>query len=272
MNAALWVAQASLAVLFLWAGGIKLVLPLEQLVGPVPLPGLFLRFIGVAEVAGALGLVLPGVLGIRPSLTPLAAAGLTIIMIGATAVTLAGGLLAMALVPAVVGILAGLVAYGRWRLAPLGTRARRVTRPVSSDRAARGRRRPGAGTLAMLSVVVGVGAAVGYGLLLTVPVVRNHPEAYVAAFAVATGLAVAAVIRAPKGWSAWAALALSVLLLAGGVWFNFVAARIPDAPTVLRVGERPPDFTLPDAAGRSVSLADYRGRKPVVLIFYRGAW
>ncbi|HXG03844.1 MAG TPA: DoxX family protein, partial [Candidatus Binatia bacterium] len=116
MNAALWVVQASLALLFLWAGGLKLVLPLERLVGPVPLPGLFLRFIGVAEVAGALGLVLPGVLGVRPGLTPLAAAGLTIIMIGATAVTLAGGLPAMVLVSAVVGVLAGFVAYGRWRL------------------------------------------------------------------------------------------------------------------------------------------------------------
>ena len=112
----------------------------------------------------------------------------------------------------------------------------------------------------------------GYGLLLRVPVVRNHPDAYVAAFAIATILAVAALVRAPRRWPAWGALALATLLLAGGAWFNFVAARIPDAPTVLRVGERPPDFTLPDAAGRSVSLADYRGRKPVVLIFYRGAW
>lgn len=43
----------------------------------------------------------------------------------------------------------------------------------------------------------------------------------------------------------------------------------PDAPTALRVGERPPAFTLPDAAGRPVSLADYRGKKPVVLVFYR---
>jgi peroxiredoxin len=38
------------------------------------------------------------------------------------------------------------------------------------------------------------------------------------------------------------------------------------------VGERAPDFTLADAAGRSASLADYRGQKPVVLIFYRGYW
>lgn len=47
---------------------------------------------------------------------------------------------------------------------------------------------------------------------------------------------------------------------------------MPDTPTALRVGERPPDFTLPDAAGRPVSLADYRGEKAVILVFYRGYW
>jgi len=118
MTYALWIVQGMLAALFLWAGGIKLVLPLEQLTGPVPLPGLFLRFIGVAEVLGAIGLILPGLLRIRPGLTPLAAAGLVIIMIGATAVTLAGGDVASALIPLVVGLLAAFVAYGRWRLAP----------------------------------------------------------------------------------------------------------------------------------------------------------
>jgi len=121
---ALWIVQGLLALLFLWAGGIKLVLPLEQLAGPVPLPGALMRFIGVAEVLGALGLVLPGFLGIRPGLTPLAAAGLVIIMIGATGITLAGGDVGMALIPLVVGLLAAFVAYGRWRLAPLRRRRR----------------------------------------------------------------------------------------------------------------------------------------------------
>ena len=77
-----------------------------------------LRFIGVAEVLGAIGLILPGLLRIRPGLTPLAAAGLVIIMIGATVLTLAGGDVALALIPLVVGLLSGSVAYGRWRLAP----------------------------------------------------------------------------------------------------------------------------------------------------------
>jgi hypothetical protein len=119
MTYALWIVQGLLALLFLWAGGIKLVLPLEKLAGPVPLPGLFLRFIGVAEVLGAIGLILPGLVRIRPGLTPLAAAGLIIIMIGATVLTLASGDVALALIPLVVGLLAAFVAYGRWRLAPL---------------------------------------------------------------------------------------------------------------------------------------------------------
>ena len=118
MTRALWIVQGLLALLFLWAGGTKLVLPLEKLTGPIPLPGLFLRFIGMAEVLGAIGLILPGLLRIRPGLTPLAAAGLVLIMIGATVVTLAGGDIATAPIPLAAGLLSAFVAYGRWRLAP----------------------------------------------------------------------------------------------------------------------------------------------------------
>src|SRR5689334_2284028 len=86
-NVLLWVAQGTVAALFLFAGGVKLVLPLESLKGPVELPGLFLRFIGVCEVLGAIGLILPRLLRIKPALTPIAAIGLAIIMIGATSIT-----------------------------------------------------------------------------------------------------------------------------------------------------------------------------------------
>lgn len=118
MTYALWIIQALLALLFLFAGGMKLILPLDALKGPVALPGLLVRFIGVVEVLGALGLILPGLLRIRPGLTPLAAAGLVIIMIGATAVTLSVGTPAPALIPLITGLLAAFVAYGRWRLSP----------------------------------------------------------------------------------------------------------------------------------------------------------
>ena len=115
---ALWTVQVLLALLFLFGGGAKLVLPAEALKGPVAVPVLFLRFIGVCEVLGALGLILPGLLRIRPDLTPLAAAGLVIIMLGATVTNLVGGGIAIALMTLALALLAAFVAYGRWRLAP----------------------------------------------------------------------------------------------------------------------------------------------------------
>jgi hypothetical protein len=124
VHVALWAIQGLLALIFLFTGTIKLALPLAMLKGPVPLPGWFLRFLGVCEVLGACGLILPGLTGIRPGLTPLAAAGLVIIMIGATTLTLVGGPVALAWIPFVVGLLAASVAYGRWRVAPLAERHR----------------------------------------------------------------------------------------------------------------------------------------------------
>ena len=67
MTYALWIVQGLLALIFLFAGGMKLVQPLEVLTEQTPLPGLFVRFIGVAEVLGALGVILPGLLRIRPA-------------------------------------------------------------------------------------------------------------------------------------------------------------------------------------------------------------
>jgi hypothetical protein len=120
MNVALWIVQALLALLFLFAGGIKLIMPIEELMKQMPLalPGWFMRFIAVLEILGGVGLILPWLTGIRPGLTPLAAAGLVILMIGATVYTLAAGDIATALMPLVVGILAALVAYGRWKVTP----------------------------------------------------------------------------------------------------------------------------------------------------------
>jgi len=130
-NVALWVAQIILAGLFLFAGGFKLVAPIAQMTAQLPLPGWFIRFIGVAEFAGGLGLILPSLLRIRPQLTALAAQGLAIIMAGAVGVTL-GLRLPGAAVPAIVGVLAALVAYGRRNVAPISAR----TRPVPSHAAA----------------------------------------------------------------------------------------------------------------------------------------
>ena len=86
----MWVGQGLLAALFLFAGGFKLMASADMMSqGPVVLPLAFLRFIGACEVLGAIGLILPWALKIHRELTPLAASGLVIIMIGATTISLA---------------------------------------------------------------------------------------------------------------------------------------------------------------------------------------
>ncbi len=121
MNILLWILQILLAALFLFAGIVKLVMPIEQLTAgmKVPIPGSLLIFIGVLEVLGGLGLVLPSLLKIKPILTPVAAIGLAIIMIGAVVVTLMGGDVLPALSPFIVGVLCMFVAYGRLKLRPI---------------------------------------------------------------------------------------------------------------------------------------------------------
>jgi uncharacterized membrane protein YphA (DoxX/SURF4 family) len=127
VNILLWILQVLLALLFLFSGGIKLVVPIEVLTAmgspnQVHLPGLFIKFIGLCEVLGGLGLILPALLRIKPWLTPLAAFGLAIITIGATVITIMGDGFVMALMPLVTCLLCAFVAYGRWRIAPIAPR------------------------------------------------------------------------------------------------------------------------------------------------------
>lgn len=117
VSAALWVLQALLAALYLFSGVMKFVMPMEQMTKGSNLPGWFFLFIGVAEILGAIGLVIPALLRIAPWLTPLAACGLVVIMIGATVLTLPMGM--FALFPGVVCALTAIVAYGRFRWRPI---------------------------------------------------------------------------------------------------------------------------------------------------------
>jgi hypothetical protein len=119
-NCLLWTAQTLLALLFLFAGVMKLAMPIDKMEGPIAFPLALIRFIGVAETLGALGLILPGLLRVWTALTSLAASGLVIIMIGATAVTTVGIGVAPALFPLIVGLVAATIAYGRWH--PLALR------------------------------------------------------------------------------------------------------------------------------------------------------
>ena len=124
MNILLWIIQILLALIFLFSGILKLVIPADVLMAKAPpgstqFPALFLKFIGVAETLGGLGLILPGIFHRRQELTPLAAAGLVIIMIGAVAVSVMDHGLMAGVTPLIVGLLCLFVAYGRWKLLPL---------------------------------------------------------------------------------------------------------------------------------------------------------
>lgn len=119
MNRALWIAQWLLALLFLFAGTAKLVAPIQPVAAQVGLPAGLLLFVSVMEILGGLGLILPALLHIRPNLVAVAAAGLVLIMIGATTVTLRTQPVLTAFFPLITGLVAVFVAYGRWKLMPL---------------------------------------------------------------------------------------------------------------------------------------------------------
>jgi len=116
-NTVLWIIQGVLALMFLFAGGSKLVMSAEQMQapGPIQFPVAFIRFIGVCELLGAIGMIVPGLTGIKPGLTPLAAAGLIVIMIGATVTNLVDGPAPFAAFTIVLGLLAATVLWGRLR-------------------------------------------------------------------------------------------------------------------------------------------------------------
>ena len=121
MNIVLWIIQILLALLFLFAGATKL-LPIPM---PPPPPNSwmppmwFLKFIGLCEVLGALGLILPGLFRRQQYLTVWAAIGLTILMIGAVVVSVMTMGVAAGVLPLITGLLCVFVAYGRSKLSPL---------------------------------------------------------------------------------------------------------------------------------------------------------
>ncbi|MBM3219427.1 MAG: redoxin domain-containing protein [Candidatus Rokubacteria bacterium] len=132
--------------------------------------------------------------------------------------------------------------------------------------------RPRAGTraLAVIALLLALGTVVAFvGLLQALIPLR--PAWYLGTLALALVLGAASVWRA-RHWLTISAFALSVLLFGAAVVFNFVAMRVPVTKSVFVVGQPAPDFTLPDSTGKAVRLADYRGQKPVVLVFYRGYW
>ncbi len=125
-NVALWVVQLLLALGFGMAGIMKTTMLIDelakQLVWPGALPPALVRFIGVSEFAGALGLLLPALTRIKPILTPLAAAGLVLVMALAALFHISRGEWGALPINAVLGGLAAFVAWGRRRRATIEPR------------------------------------------------------------------------------------------------------------------------------------------------------
>jgi uncharacterized membrane protein YphA (DoxX/SURF4 family) len=126
LHATLWVVQILLAVAFAMSGLMKLTQPMSDLATQMgwvaSVPAALVRFIGAAELAGALGLVLPALTRIQPRLTVLAALGLVVVMLLASAVHASRGELGMLPVNLVLGALAAFVAWGRSKAAPIAPR------------------------------------------------------------------------------------------------------------------------------------------------------
>lgn len=127
MSSVLWVAQALLAALFAFTGISKLIHSPAELVAAgrlyaAHLPGGLIHAIAVAELAGALGLVLPAALRVRPGLTPLAAALLALVMAGAVATHVILDEWHAIALPAVLCAVCAFVAVGRARWRPIAPR------------------------------------------------------------------------------------------------------------------------------------------------------
>jgi hypothetical protein len=119
LNLFLWIAQGILAVFYGMVGFLKLTQPIPALAAMMIWPGVvpewFVRFVGTAEFAGALGVVLPAATGILPFLTPVAASGLVLLQLCAMVFHVSRGEFQMLPMNAVLLLIPAFVAWGRWR-------------------------------------------------------------------------------------------------------------------------------------------------------------
>ncbi len=123
MNAIVWILQLLLAAAFL-AHGLMFLNPSPEIAALMnaSMPRWFQVFLGVAEVAAAAGLTLPGITRILPRLVPAAALGLCIVMVSATTLHLSRGEYSAAATTFVLLVLASIVAYMRLRRLPIAPR------------------------------------------------------------------------------------------------------------------------------------------------------
>jgi putative oxidoreductase len=122
MNIALWIVQALLGLMFLFAGVQKGFRPLEAIASTMTwvssVPSALVRFIGIAEILAGIGLILPALTGILPALTIWAAVGLVVVMALAIAFHVSRREYSALGINVVLLALAAFVAYGRWQVAP----------------------------------------------------------------------------------------------------------------------------------------------------------
>ena len=126
MNIVLWILQVLMGVYFVGVGVTHFIIPPglpAQMSWMYELTPALHWFSGIAEILGGLGLILPGLTKIQTRLTPLAGAGLVLVMAGATVYHLQRGEFQTIAFNVVLAVIVGFIAYGRWRLKPLAGRS-----------------------------------------------------------------------------------------------------------------------------------------------------
>lgn len=125
LQISLWSVQVILATLMGFAGFLKSSQPIDQLSATLPwttqFPEGMVRFIGISELLGALGLLLPSLLRIKPILTPIAAFGLAIVQILAISYHVSQGESSVIGLNLSILLLAAFVVWGRWKKAPIAS-------------------------------------------------------------------------------------------------------------------------------------------------------
>ncbi|GAB5539489.1 MAG: DoxX family protein [Salibacteraceae bacterium] len=123
INIGLWVAQAILGAMFIMAGSMKVLQSAEALAEALPwvssTPIALVKFIGISELLGGLGLILPSLLRIKPSLTVLAAGGLVVVMVLASVFHASRGEFSAIGMNVVLAGIAAFIAWGRSKKAPI---------------------------------------------------------------------------------------------------------------------------------------------------------
>lgn len=125
-NIILWIAQVVLGGMFIMAGIMKSTTPLTELTPQLPwaadMPELLVRFIGVSELLGGLGLLLPSLLKIKPVLTPVAAVGLAVVMVFAIIFHITRSEFPAIGFNIILALLAAFIAWGRFKKAPISAK------------------------------------------------------------------------------------------------------------------------------------------------------